>query len=66
MTTVLSETLVQVMFATGLPSAVQLSVILFPSITVSLCEMSLISGGPTKSLQQSNCRLNPRVRELYK
>ena len=44
-TTLLSETLVQVMLGVGLPSAVQLSLTSSPSFNVWLPEMSVILGG---------------------
>ena len=45
LTTLLSESLVQVMFGAGKPSAVQSSVTLSESFTVMLPEVSVMLGG---------------------
>ena len=52
MTTLLSVSLVHVMFGVGFPSARHFSVTLPPSITVWFSEISVMLGGTAKQMQQ--------------
>ena len=51
MTTLLSDSLVHVMFGIGLPSAMHFSVTFLPSVTVWLPELSVMFGGTAKQLE---------------
>ena len=57
-TTLLSESRVQVMFGVGLPYAIQLSVKISPSFFVWLLEMSVISGGSIAKLPMRERKIN--------
>ena len=54
-TTLLSESLVQVMFGSGKPSAVQLSVTVSVSLTVMLPEMLMLGGSVSQLKEQNEC-----------
>ena len=54
MTTLLSESLFQVMLGSGKPSAVQLSVTVPVSFTVMLPEMPVMLGGSVKGFKEQN------------